>query len=292
MADELSGLKFLPGPARGVVALKAQIFDPTSGGLEKTKKEFPLILHMAEAGHAPESKAPAKSVPGASAGTSGEQPTITPIPAESQKDYESLPRRGAGAKGSMARTESATQTAATGRDSMDSTPSREAEQPALSEPLTAKQKIWGVDAERRFADAFAALRHEADELLQAAERRHRSEIEELSRAITKQHELITTLKKEAEQSALGHLEAERSRQSAEAARMKAAQDAWAKEKEELKREAALKEQEFTAQLKKITADAERLMEKTRTGYESAVLRSLGEAEREVRAIFSNGTDAA
>ena len=164
-------------------------------------------------------------------------------------------------------------------------PSSGAERLVISESSAAKQKVWGVDAERRFADAFAALRHEADELLQAAERRHRTEIEELSRAITKQHELITTLKKEAEQSALRHLEAERSLQSAEAARMKAAQDAWAKEKEELKREAALKEQEFTAQLKKITADAERLMEETRTDYESAVLRSLGEAERGVRAIF-------
>ena len=71
--------------------------------------------------------------------------------------------------------------------------------------------------------------------------------------------------------------------------MKAAQDAWAKEKEGLKCETALKEQDFATQLKKITADAERLTVKTRTDYESAVLRCLSEAEREVRTIFQNKT---
>ena len=49
MVDELPGLKFLPGPARGIVSLRAQIFDPAAGGIAQTKRELPLVLHMADA---------------------------------------------------------------------------------------------------------------------------------------------------------------------------------------------------------------------------------------------------
>jgi hypothetical protein len=287
MADELPGLKFLPGPARGLVSLKAQIFDPTSG-LGQTKKEFPLILHMAEAGPAQESKAPTQIAAGERVGKSHEQSATIHLSAESQRNQVSSRGSGEDAKSSSALKGGITQPAATRQEqSVHSIPpSSGAERLVISESSAAKQKIWGVDAERRFADAFAALRQEADEMLQAAERRHRSEVEELSRAIAKQHELITTLKKEAEQTALRHVEAERSWQTAEAAKMKVAQDAWAKEKEGLRRERAMKEQEFAAELKRITADAERLVEKTRTDFESAVLRSLGEVESKVR-DFSN-----
>ena len=54
MVDELPGLKFLPGPVRGIVSLRAQIFVPTAGGVGQTKKEFPLVLHMADASPMPE----------------------------------------------------------------------------------------------------------------------------------------------------------------------------------------------------------------------------------------------
>ena len=36
MVDELPGLKFLPGPVRGIVSLRAQIFVPTAGGVIST----------------------------------------------------------------------------------------------------------------------------------------------------------------------------------------------------------------------------------------------------------------
>jgi hypothetical protein len=298
MVDELPGLKFLPGPVRGIVSLRAQIFDPTAGGGGQTKKEFPLVLHMADASPMPEDKIQARN------------PTTVPIRKDEQRQRGTsaeaqgnpnasnlrLPSTGGKATGRVlpnsdehldipkAPGESLTRPAEVAAPPVLNF-AREAEQSTIAEPVAAKRTIWGADAERRFADAVAALRREAEKVVQAAERRHRTEVEELSRAIAKQHELITTLKEEAEQAALLHREAERNWQKAEAGRMKAAQDAWAKEKEELKSEAALKAKDFAARLKKITADAERLAVKTRTDYESAVLRCLSEAEREVRAIF-------
>ena len=56
MVDELPGLKFLPGPVRGIVSLRAQIFDPTAGGVGQTKRDLPLVLHMADASPMPENK--------------------------------------------------------------------------------------------------------------------------------------------------------------------------------------------------------------------------------------------
>ena len=300
MVDELPGLKFLPGPVRGIVSLRAQIFDPTAGGVGQTKRDLPLVLHMADASPMPENK------------TQVRNPTTAPIREdEHQKcgasaelrenpyaSNRSLPSTGGKATGRVLPTsdkcidipkapgEGLTRPAELAVPSVPNS-ARGAQQSAISEPVVAKRTIWGPDAERRFADAVTELRREAEEVVQAAERRHRTEVEELSRAIAKQHELITTLKEEAEQAALLHREAERNWQKAEAGRMKAAQDAWAKEKEGLKSEAALKEQDFAARLKKITADAERLAVKTRTDYESAVLRCLSEAERGVRAVFQN-----
>jgi hypothetical protein len=162
---------------------------------------------------------------------------------------------------------------------------RGAEHSAVSEPQIKGQEFWGAEAERLFAHAVAELRRRADEVLKVAEQRHGSEVAELTRTITKQHELIATLRKEAEQAASHHREAERSWQKAEAARMKSAQDAWIREKEELKREATLKEQEFAAQLKKNMADAEQFVLKVRAECESAVFRCLGEAESAIRTIF-------
>ena len=273
MVDELPGLKFLPGPVRGIVSLRAQIFDPMAGGVGQTKKEFPLVLHMADASPMPENKIQARN------------PTTAPLPSTGGKATgRVLPNSDEHLDIPKAPGESPTRPAEVAVPPVLNS-AREAEQSAIAEPVAAKRTIWGADAERRFADAVAALRREAEEVVQAAERRHRTEVEELSRAIAKQHELITTLREDAEQAALLHREAERSWQKAEAGRMKAAQDAWAKEKEGLKSEAALKEQDFAARLKKSTADAERFAVKTRTDYESAVLRCLSEAEREVRAIF-------
>src|SRR5262249_15366494 len=63
MVDELPGLKFLPGPVRGIVSLKAQIFDPAAGGVAQTTRELPLVLHTDDAlhRHAPENKVEARN---------------------------------------------------------------------------------------------------------------------------------------------------------------------------------------------------------------------------------------
>lgn len=47
MFDELAGLKFLPGPARGIVSLKTQIFslDPGARRSPHTTRQRPLIVH-------------------------------------------------------------------------------------------------------------------------------------------------------------------------------------------------------------------------------------------------------
>ena len=161
---------------------------------------------------------------------------------------------------------------------------RGGEQSAVSAPPIRRQEFWGAEADKLFANAVAEFRRGADELLKAAGQRHRSEVAELSDAIAKQHELISTLKKEAEQAASRHREAERSWQ-AEAARAKAAQDGWAREKDELKRAAAAKEQEFAAQLKKSIAEAEQFVLKARAECEGAVFRCLEETESALRTVF-------
>ncbi|HXV25368.1 MAG TPA: hypothetical protein VED46_14035 [Alphaproteobacteria bacterium] len=308
MVDELPGLKFLPGPVRGVVSLKAQIFDPTIGGVGQTRKEFPLVLHTDDAFPwcETESKVGARNTTapavrkaenrhGEAAQASAEARvnpnTLTADlpPGKKAADPVSLPN----SAGTVAAASSQGVAPAAGGQAnvVHSVPpsARGTEQSAFAKPSVTKQKLWSAEAERRFTDAVEDLRREADEVLRAAELRHRNEIEELSRAIAKQHELITTLKKEIEQAVERHREAERNWQKAEAERMKAAQDTWAREKEGLKREATLKEQEFAAQLKKSLADAERLIVKSRAEYESAVLHCLGETERQLRTVFQTKT---
>ncbi len=304
MVDDLPGLKFLPGPVRGIVSLRAQIFDPAASGVGQTTKELPLVLHTADASQfrAPENKVEAGNTTAASIRKDAKQGGTGHTSAEAREnpnagnpnppslggkppDLVSRPKDGMTAP--MAQRESTPQPAAIGQE--DAVPQVLTSARGVAEPPITRQKFWGADAERRFTDAVAELRREADAVLHAAERRHRSEVEELSRANTKQHELIATLRKEAEQVAHRHREAERSWQTAEAARMKTAQDAWAREKEALKREAILKEQEFASQLKKTIVDTERLMVKSRTEYENAVLRRLSETEKEIRAIFQTKT---
>ena len=309
MVDELPGLKFLPGPARGIVSLKAQIFDPAAGGVVQTKRELPLILHTDDAIHrrAPETKVDARNTTAPSirkgakkhggtahmSGEARENPNASdlslPPPERRIADLVSAPSSDS-ISAPTAQGDNLLRPATVGQEdpvvtSVRTGEARGTEQSAVSEPLIKGQKFWGAEAERLFADAVAKLRHGADEVVKAAEQRHRGEVAELSGAIAKQHELITTLKKEAEQAANRHREAERSWQKAEAARMKAAQDAWAREKEELKREATLKEQEFAARFKKNIAEAEQFVLKARAECESAVVRCLGEAESAIRAIF-------
>lgn len=308
MVDDLPGLKFLPGPVRGLVSLRAQIFDQVAGEVRQTRKELPLVLHMDDASEwcETETRGEARNSTAAPTWTdANKQSGSTHASSEAREtpkamnsslsslagktaDFVSRPNLGAGTTNLIAQGKSPPGPAATGQVATVLpvlTSGRVAEQSAVTEPTITRQKFWGANAERRFADAVAELRHEANEVLLEAEQRHRNEIEELSRAITKQHELITTLRKEAEQAAHRHREAERSWQTAEAARMKTAQEAWAREKEALKREAILKDQGFAAQLKKTITDAERLMVKAGAEYENAVLRRLAEAEKEVRAIF-------
>ena len=276
MVDDLPGLKFLPGRVRGIVSLRAQIFDPVAGGVVQIKREIPLVLHMADASqrHALESKDEARNTAaapirkeankqGGTAPTCGEAWEIPntsklDLPSPERKTAELVSQQSSG-RGITAPAAQGDRPATIGQEGAVRavlTSAHGAEQSAVAEPPITRQKIWGAEAERLFATAIAQLRREADEVLKAAEQRHRSEVAELSRTMAKQQELIATLRKEAEQVANSHREAERGWQKAEAARIKAAQDGWGREKEELKREATLKEQESAAQLKKNIAEAE------------------------------------
>jgi hypothetical protein len=309
MSDELADLKFLAGPMRGVISLKAQIFSRDS--LEwsvKAKRQFPLILHTDDG----------------TPWTPIDQGLITRTEASSAptKPEISLNHRQDGAAKRSTASIAANNTdeirgchkshgpvdlAIADRQKGDHNLNMDPKvtQSALSSQI---EQRWADELDRLSGEIFSELRGEAKAALEAAEQRHKQEIKELSSAIVKQHELIAELKQQLEQSkheATTRLsEAERQWREAEAQRMDAARLEWVREKDEFRSEldtqvviaerlrAELEEMRtrceaqkraFESRMKEAAAAAERTLSIAHTEWQGVIARCLDTGDIEIGA---------
>jgi chromosome segregation ATPase len=156
-------------------------------------------------------------------------------------------------------------------------------------------ELWDARVEQLFAAALEELRRRTQKALSEAEQRRFADVTELSAAITKQHDIIDSLKRElldarqAEEKRV--LEARQAWQEAEAERMRAAREAWQSERAELTREldrhrsvaeqladqlaaakaqGESKERQFWERLREITAEVDRCLVKARAEWEREV----------------------
>lgn len=156
-------------------------------------------------------------------------------------------------------------------------------------------ELWDARVEQLFAAALEELRRRTQKALSEAEQRRFADVTELSAAITKQHDIIESLKRElrdARQAEGARIsEARQEWQKAEAERMRAAREAWQAESAELARElerhrsvaerladqlaaakaqGESKERQFWERLREITAEVDRCLVKARSEWEREV----------------------
>jgi hypothetical protein len=172
--------------------------------------------------------------------------------------------------------------------------------------------LWSAEVDRLFAAALQALRQEAEQAVAAVEQRRLAELTELSRAITKQHAVIESLRQELaelrEAEALKLSEAQREWMGAEADRMRAARTAWEIERNQLREEAhrqrsvaeqladqlaaskvneAAVERRHLDRLKEITAEVDRCLLRARAEWVSEAARLAGDADLELPSFLVN-----
>jgi hypothetical protein len=172
------------------------------------------------------------------------------------------------------------------------------------------EELWTSEVDRLFNAAVAELRRQAEERVAAAERRRVAELTELSRAVMRQHEIIESLRNEAiamrQDAVLSLAKARREWAIFEEHRMKAAQEAWEREREELVRvanhhqavaeqladqvatlEAIQKstEREYFERLKEITAEVDRCLLRARAEWVHEMARMAGGSKWELPAFL-------
>jgi hypothetical protein len=298
LSDDLAELKFLPGPIRGVVSLKAEVFTSGTDNEAQKRRRIPLILHTDDA--VPDASrekrltvvqersapAPTSIAEANNAGAHATEEIGTAGNAEQGADETTLaPREGEHSS------------ELTGRSgSIDG---------GLCSP-TDSERPWSDELDQLVHEAFADLPVRAEAALAAAEQRRVEEIKELSAAIMKQHEVITALKRENEEAreatARQLSKAQHEWQRQEAERTEVASAAWMCEKNELIREldkqrssveqltgmvAALKAEgeakncDFEKQLKEAAAEAELRLLRARAEWRSEVERCIKAAGMQI-----------
>jgi hypothetical protein len=312
MFDELPNLKFLPGPVRGVVSLKAEIFarERAASKSSQLRRHVPLVLHTDDAVRC----APAdKDLPGASLASAAQPPLDG---AESGASRSIVPRKAAETPAfKEAHVSSSGEIAIAPPEAGAAQPTSRTGK-ILAEPRTlASTRLatktgqhWSAEVDQLFAAAVAKLRHEADQALAAAEERRVAELKELSGAIMRQHESMALLKEETERS-----KAEAAARLAEVeTRWKSAESDWARKKEDLAREserqrskideltaavAALRAENerdrraFDLHLKEAAVEAERSLQAARAEWQKEVARCLDAASSQIRDVFKNGASS-
>jgi hypothetical protein len=289
--DDLAELKFLPGPIRGVVSLKAEVFTSGTDAKAQKRRRIPLILHTDDA--VPDASrekrltvvqersapAPTSIAEGNNADVHATEKIGTAGNAEQTADETTLaPREGAHSSELIERSGNIDEGLCSPSDS---------------------ERPWSDELDQLVHEAFADLPVRAEAALAAAEQRRVEEIKELSAAIMKQHEVIATLKRENEElrdeTAKQLTKAKHEWQREESERAQAAWDASMREKDELIREldkqrssveqltgmgAALKAEgeaknsDFEKRLKEVAAEAERRLVRARAEWRSEVERCI------------------
>src|SRR5262245_32824978 len=317
MSDELAELKFLSGPVRGVVSLKAQIFSlDGSNRSAKAKRQIPLVLHTddgtpwtppdqgigirppAETSSATSTRTEADTSldKTRTGGNSAARSAIRPIDANSNTQISGSDQRHGPAAPASAVGHKSESNSALGQD---------VDHPARPSKI---EQRWADELGRLSQELFSELRHEAKAALEAAAQRHMDEVKELSSAIMKQHEVIAKLRHELEQSkqeaAKRLSEAEQQWRHAEAERLDAARLELAREKddfrsalnrqhsiaeqlrielEEIKARGETQKRAFEERLKEAAAEAERSLLIARTEWQGVVARCLETAELQIKA---------
>jgi hypothetical protein len=318
MFDEVAELKFLSGPVRGVTSLKAEIFNFEPGTTQaQRKRRIPLILHtddgiLCNSGQDP-SPLPASAQPKVPSVTSG---TRVPIPGGTGQD-ENAPMNSS----SSTRSDKSTKddrvnerrvqmvlASAGGEQLSDhvASPTKVDHSHARTRP----EKRWTDELNQLVQAGFAEVRQEAEAALTAAEQRRLDEITELSAAIMKQHDLIASLKRDAEQArqeaAMQLSKAEEQWRHEESERMNAARHDWDQETEALKRdleeyrssnehleatvaelraEGESRKRDFENRLREATTEAQQTLSRARAEWQSEVSRCLEAAGVQISAAF-------
>ena len=304
MSDELADLKFLAGPMRGVISLKAQIFSRDTSQLSlKAKRQFPLILHTDDGTpRPPMHHGPVTLMEGSKASALA-KPEI------------SLNRTSHGQDGGGERSITSSAGNNTGKISGSQTsgpaelPNADRQKPGhdlemaqeVKRPVSSKlEQRWAEELDRLSGEIFSELREEGKTALEGAKARHKQEIKELSSAIVKQHELIGELKQQLEQSkheATTRLsEAERQWREAEAQRMDAARVEWVREKDEFRSELdtqAVIAEQLTAELEEMRSRCEtqkRAFESRLKEAAAAAARTVSIAHTEWQGVIARCLD--
>jgi len=175
---------------------------------------------------------------------------------------------------------------------------------------TRTEQRWTDELNQLVQAGFAELRQEAEAALTAAEQRRLDEITELSAAIMKQHDLIASLKRDAEQArqeaAMQLSKAEQQWRHGESERMNAARHDWDQETEALKRdleeyrsstehlevtvaelraEGESRKRDFENRLREAATEAQQTLCRARAEWQSEVSRCLEAAGVQISAAF-------
>jgi hypothetical protein len=298
LPDDIAELKFLPGPVRGVVSLRAEVLTSGTGNESQKCRRIPLILHTDDA--LPDAscgerltlvRARKEPAPGVKASDAGVVEKIGTVEAERGLDDAQLttvfPTEG------------------------EHSPELASIDVGLASPSDV-ERPWSDELHKLVQAAFADLPLRAEAALAAADQRHKEEIKELSAAIMKQHEVIATLKREKEElreeTATLLATAKHEWQREEAERAQAASDAWIREKNELvreldkarssleqlttifadhKTEGEAKSRDFEQQLKEAAAEAERRLVRERDEWRAEVERCIKAAGVQITAAVES-----
>jgi hypothetical protein len=279
MSDELADLKFLPGPVRGVVSLKAQIFRLEGPNrLAQMKRQISLVLHTADGVLlCPPDQVTSAEAESPSEGLASPNKTQNGTATMTRSDGPGEATQTGGSRG--AEVDRATLHGHNSRAKAELADESK-ESPA---PPNLDQRC-GEEFRHKMEEAFAELQKHAQAGLAALEQRRANEVRELSSAIINQHELISALKEEAKQSKqeaeMRVSAAEQQWREAESERMNVARREWARERdslkceldsqrriaerltaelENLKNQDGIQKREFETRLKELEAEAQRTL---------------------------------
>ena len=318
MFDEVAELNFLSGSVRGVISLKAEIFNFEPGTTHaQRKRRIPLILHTddgilcnSEQDPSPLPALPQPQVPSVTSGTS------VPIPGGPGEDEKapmnSSPstRSDKSTKDDRVNERRVQMVLASAGGEQLSNHVANPTKADHSHARTRTEQRWTDELNQLAQAAFAELRQEAEAALTAAEQRRLDEIKELSAAIMKQHDLIASLKRDAEQArqeaAMQLSRAEQQWRHGEAERMNVARHEWAREMEALKRElekhrsnsvqleatvaelraeGESRKRDFENELRDAATEAQQTLCRARAEWQSEVSRCLEAAGVQISAAF-------
>ena len=322
--DEISGLKFLPGDIRGVVSLNALIFnlDP---GANRAARQLPLVLHTDDAvewtdpppvGSDAQELARASAVdypkPTSNPGALLSGPSLLDPAGQSRQpgpcEWERQSPNSTKLSKSHQRVSNPMEQSAA-RKSEASEAKMGDQVPAL---FAGAEQRWGVEVDRLFSHAITELRQEVERALRELEQRHASEMKDLTEAVRTQHGIIAALelsnRRVKDEAAAQLSAAERAWQQGEADRMKAAQEEWARQKDDLIREidhhraaaeqleamllalkeqSAAKERDAEVRLEQVKQDSERMLRNARSEWQMEVAKRLESAGVQILAVFDS-----